>query len=114
MLAIAEIWSSFRDSSGRQHFGGDAVAGELAIVEHVLELGPYGIVRHPGYTGVLLVVVGSGVVSGNWVGLAAWTLLVLLPLLYRIHVEENPLLAARGDAYRSYASHHKRLIPLIW
>jgi TetR/AcrR family fatty acid metabolism transcriptional regulator len=39
MLAIAEIWSSFRDSSGRQHFGGDAVAGELAIVERVLELG---------------------------------------------------------------------------
>jgi protein-S-isoprenylcysteine O-methyltransferase Ste14 len=80
----------------------------------VITTGPYRIVRHPGYTGVLLVVIGSGVVSGNWVGLAAWTLLVLLPLLYRIHVEENALLTARGDAYRSYASHHKRLIPLIW
>lgn len=38
MLAVAEIWTSFRDESGRQHFGRDAVAGELAIVEQVLEL----------------------------------------------------------------------------
>ncbi len=39
MLAIAEIWSSFRDESGRQRFGANAVAGELAIVEQVLEMG---------------------------------------------------------------------------
>ena len=80
----------------------------------VITTGPYRIVRHPGYTGVLLVLIGAGAVSGNWVGLAGWTLLVLLPLLYRIHVEERALLTSRGDAYRSYASHHKRLIPLVW
>jgi TetR/AcrR family transcriptional regulator, fatty acid metabolism regulator protein len=39
MIAIAEIWTSFRDESGRQHFGRDAVADELTIVEHVLKLG---------------------------------------------------------------------------
>lgn len=76
--------------------------------------GPYRFVRHPGYTGVMLIVIGSGAVSGNWVGLAGWTLLVMLPLLYRIHVEEHALLRALGDTYRSYATHHKRLIPLIW
>lgn len=57
---------------------------------------------------------GAGLVNGNWVGLAGWTLLVLLPLLYRIRVEENALLAALGDRYRAYAAHHKRLVPLIW
>jgi protein-S-isoprenylcysteine O-methyltransferase Ste14 len=80
----------------------------------VITTGPYRIVRHPGYTGVLLVVVGSGAVAGNWVGLCGWTLLVALPLLYRIHVEQNALLTASGNAYRSYAAKHKRLIPLIW
>jgi TetR/AcrR family fatty acid metabolism transcriptional regulator len=39
MLAIGEIWSNFRDASGQQHFGSDAVAGELSVVEHVLEYG---------------------------------------------------------------------------
>jgi protein-S-isoprenylcysteine O-methyltransferase Ste14 len=35
-------------------------------------------------------------------------------LLYRIHVEQNALLSAVGDRYRTYASAHKRLIPLVW
>ena len=80
----------------------------------VITTGPYRFVRHPGYTGVLLVVIGAGLVNGNWMGLAGWTLLVLVPLLYRIHVEENALLIAVGDRYRAYAAHHKRLVPLIW
>lgn len=80
----------------------------------VVTSGPYRFVRHPGYTGVLLIVIGAGLVNGNWIGLAGWTLIVLRPLLYRIHVEENVLLIALGDRYRAYAAHHKRLVPLIW
>jgi protein-S-isoprenylcysteine O-methyltransferase Ste14 len=80
----------------------------------VIASGPYRFVRHPGYTGVLLIVIGSGLVNGNWVGLVGWTLLVALPLLYRIHVEENALLSTLGDRYRAYATHHKRLLPLVW
>lgn len=82
--------------------------------QSVITSGPYRFVRHPGYTGVLLVVIGAGLVNGNWAGLAGWTLLVLLPLLYRIHIEEHALLAALGDRYLAYAAHHKRLMPLIW
>ena len=52
--------------------------------------------------------------SANWAGLAAITLLPLAILLWRIHIEENALLATLGDRYRAYASHHKRLVPLIW
>jgi protein-S-isoprenylcysteine O-methyltransferase Ste14 len=80
----------------------------------VITSGPYRFVRHPGYTGVLLVVIGAGLVNGNWVGLAGWTLLVALPLLHRIRVEENALLSALGDRYGAYAAHHKRLMPLVW
>lgn len=80
----------------------------------VIDSGPYRFVRHPGYTGVLLIVLGSGLVAGNWVGLVGWALLVAVPLLYRIHVEENALLTTIGDRYRAYAAHHKRLVPLIW
>jgi protein-S-isoprenylcysteine O-methyltransferase Ste14 len=80
----------------------------------VITSGPYRFVRHPGYTGVILVVIGAGLVNGNWAGLAGWTLLVVLPLLYRIHVEENAMLIALGDRYHAYAAHHKRLVPLIW
>lgn len=80
----------------------------------VITTGPYRFVRHPGYTGVVLVVIGAGVVSSNWIGLAGWTLLVMLPLLYRIRIEERALLQTLGDPYRSYAAGHKRLIALVW
>ncbi len=39
MLAIREIWDNFRDDSGDQHFGAQAVSGELGVVQHVLEYG---------------------------------------------------------------------------
>jgi hypothetical protein len=39
MLAIREIWGNFRDDGGVQHFGPQAVAGELAVVQQVLEYG---------------------------------------------------------------------------
>jgi hypothetical protein len=42
MLAIREIWGNFRDDGGVQHFGPQAVAGELAVVQQVLEYGQAG------------------------------------------------------------------------
>jgi AcrR family transcriptional regulator len=39
ILAIREIWGNFRDEAGQQHFGPQAVAGELGVVQRVLEYG---------------------------------------------------------------------------
>lgn len=39
MLAIGDIWANFRDEHGSRHFGAQAVAGELAVVQSVLEYG---------------------------------------------------------------------------
>ena len=39
VLAIREIWGNFRDDNGHQHFGPQAVAGELGVVQQVLEYG---------------------------------------------------------------------------
>jgi protein-S-isoprenylcysteine O-methyltransferase Ste14 len=80
----------------------------------VITSGPYRILRHPSYTGILLIVIGAGAVWGNWFGLGALTLMTLAGVSYRIHVEENALLEELGDRYRSYAEHHKRLIPFVW
>ena len=80
----------------------------------VVATGPYRLLRHPSYTGVLLACAGIGLASANWAGLAGVTLLPLALILWRIHIEENALLTTLGDRYRAYASHHKRLVPLIW
>jgi protein-S-isoprenylcysteine O-methyltransferase Ste14 len=80
----------------------------------VVTTGPYRVLRHPRYTGFLLACIGVGLASANGAGLAAMVLLPLAVILWRIHVEENALLTALDDRYRGYASHHKRLVPLIW
>jgi TetR/AcrR family transcriptional regulator, fatty acid metabolism regulator protein len=39
IVAIREIWANFRDDNGNQHFGPQAVSGELAVVQQVFEYG---------------------------------------------------------------------------
>jgi protein-S-isoprenylcysteine O-methyltransferase Ste14 len=80
----------------------------------VITTGPYRSLRHPSYTGILLIAIGAGAVWGNWLGLSVLTMMTLVGLVYRISVEEKALLEDLGDRYRTYAEHHKRLIPFVW
>jgi protein-S-isoprenylcysteine O-methyltransferase Ste14 len=80
----------------------------------VITSGPYRYVRHPSYTGILLIAIGAGAVWGNWLGLAGLTLGTLVGLVYRIYVEEKALLEELGERYRTYAEVHKRLVPFVW
>ena len=78
----------------------------------VVESGPYRLVRHPSYTGVLLTVLGVLLCSTNWLTLACF-LLALPGFAYRIAVEEKALASGLGQPYRDYMRRTKRLIPFI-
>lgn len=80
----------------------------------VISTGPYRLLRHPSYAGLVLALAGIGLTAANWASLAGVTLLPLGPLLWRIRVEENALGATLGDRYRAYASRRKRLVPFVW
>lgn len=80
----------------------------------VITAGPYRLLRHPSYAGLLLACAGIGLASANWVAVAAMAVLPGAAVLWRIHAEEKALLATLGDRYRAYAGQHKRLIPLLW
>jgi protein-S-isoprenylcysteine O-methyltransferase Ste14 len=86
----------------------------VSLDQPVIATGPYRVLRHPSYTGILLASIGLGLASANWIGLAVTALPTLALLLGRIHVEERALLAALGERYQAYAAQHKRLVPLIW
>jgi protein-S-isoprenylcysteine O-methyltransferase Ste14 len=80
----------------------------------VITAGPYRFVRHPSYTGIMLIAIGTGLTFGNWFGLATVTIGALAGLRYRIAVEEKALLADLGGRYQEFAARRKRLIPFIW
>lgn len=81
--------------------------------EHrIIDSGPYGIVRHPAYTGMLVAHLGFVIAFFNWYGLIAFTALLLPSIITRILIEEREMMNVGG--YEEYALGHKRLIPTVW
>ena len=80
----------------------------------VVEVGPYHYIRHPSYTGALMIFVGLGLALGNWAGLAALLACVGIAYAYRISVEESVLAAALGEPYQQYMRRTRRLVPFLF
>jgi len=76
--------------------------------------GPFRVLRHPSYTGVLGVVAALFVLFGNAISLGIGLVGVLLALLHRIRVEERVLAAAFGDAWTAHCARTWRLVPFVW
>jgi protein-S-isoprenylcysteine O-methyltransferase Ste14 len=87
---------------------------EVDSGQAVVSSGPYRWVRHPSYTGLLMILTGCGLAAGNWLALAVCALLPLPALLRRISVEEAELTGVLGERYRAYQAQTKRLIPGLW
>jgi protein-S-isoprenylcysteine O-methyltransferase Ste14 len=80
----------------------------------VVDRGPYRLLRHPSYTGMLLAFVGCGLMGGNWLSAVSSVAVLLAALMYRIRIEERALNAALGDRYRDFATGRARLVPFLW
>jgi protein-S-isoprenylcysteine O-methyltransferase Ste14 len=87
---------------------------EVEQSQTVVTKGPYRWVRHPSYTGLLLITLGFGVAFASWLFLALCAVLPSLALLRRIKVEESEMVRVLGEPYRAYSAHTRRLVPGIW
>ena len=79
----------------------------------VVDRGPYRLVRHPSYTGLLIIYIGLGFVIQSWGAVLVLIAYFAAALGYRIHVEEAVLTSKLGDEYVAYAKRTKRLIPYV-
>lgn len=87
---------------------------EVDAGQAVVDRGPYRWVRHPSYTGMLLISIGAGLTFGNWLSLAILVLLPLAAMLRRIAVEEATLTEVMGEPYLTYQERTRRLVPGLW
>lgn len=87
---------------------------EVDADQPLVESGPYRYVRHPSYTGILLLAAGYGVALGNWLSLAILVAVPLVTTIRRITVEEATLTEVLGAPYESYKHRTKRLLPGLW
>ncbi len=87
---------------------------QIAKDHHVVERGPFRVVRHPSYTGVLLAFLGFAVSLGNWAAMLVMLVPIFVAFLRRMKVEEQALSNALGEDYVSYMGRTKRLVPFIY
>ena len=89
--------------------------GVRIVSDHRIVMeGPYRFLRHPSYTGMLMILLGLGLASRTWLGTAIILALFSLVIGYRIIVEENALKAEFGQEYLEYAKKTKRLFPFLF
>jgi protein-S-isoprenylcysteine O-methyltransferase Ste14 len=85
----------------------------VAPRQTVIDTGPYRLIRHPSYTGLLILFLGYGLCLTNWLSLLVLLGCALIGLGYRIRVEERVLTAQLGQQYQEYMRRTKRLIPFV-
>jgi protein-S-isoprenylcysteine O-methyltransferase Ste14 len=79
----------------------------------LIQRGPYRIVRHPIYTGILIALFGSALqrgLIGNFLGV----IICAVALWMKIAVEEKFMLSLFGDQYLHYRNSVRALIPFIF
>ena len=80
---------------------------------HVVDTGPYRIVRHPIYTGIILASYATAVASGTLVAFVGATVM-LLGWYIKARLEERFLrLELDAQAYDAYAARVPMLIPFV-
>jgi protein-S-isoprenylcysteine O-methyltransferase Ste14 len=81
--------------------------------QHVVSTGPYALVRHPMYSGIIILLIATPVALGSW--WAALPALAYVPfIVLRIRNEEEVLVRELPgyEEYRRRVRH--RLVPFLW
>lgn len=97
----------FRENS----YGGSTI--ETVEGQKVISTGPYALMRHPMYVGVLIMVIGVPLALDSWWGLAI--LLLTVPILMWRILDEEQLLKKELSGYAAYTQQVRyRLVPYLW
>lgn len=109
-LAIASVWlvAVAVHALGKQWaFQARLVEGHKLITE-----GPYAYIRNPIYTGMLGMLIATGLAMEHWIALAAAIIVFMIGLVIRVRAEEK-LLRAQFE-FEEYANRVPAVLPGIY
>jgi protein-S-isoprenylcysteine O-methyltransferase Ste14 len=113
LVAMALTLGMFYRAMHENRFFSSVVRVQNERGHHVIDSGPYSIVRHPGYAGLIVGIPLSGLALGSW--LAAGIGLVMSGLILRRVIFEDAFLRKNLDGYDAYTDRvPHRLIPGVW
>jgi protein-S-isoprenylcysteine O-methyltransferase Ste14 len=106
-LGFLIVFLVFRENT----FTGATIA--VTLGQEVVSTGPYAIVRHPMYSGALLMLLGTPLALGSW-----WGLMMFIPMLFTIAWrarDEERFLSRNLVGYGEYCQTVRyRLLPFAW
>ena len=99
---------------GTAFSGGNWSSSVTLKQDHTLvRSGPYGIVRHPIYTGLLVALLGTAIALGE---LRCFLGVILAAIAWKIKsvTEEALMVEQFGEQYARYRQQVKGLVPYLW
>jgi len=85
---------------------------QLSKKHHLVTTGPYARIRHPLYAAMFGWCIAISLLTANWLFVAA-CVLSMAGILWRVPKEEQMMIAAFGDEYKTYMQHTSRFFPKI-
>jgi len=110
LLVVGSVWlvTMAVQTLGKQW----SLAARLVKEHQLIMAGPYRIVRHPIYTGMLGMMLATGLAISYWRVIAVALIIFLSGTLIRIRIEEKLLREKFGRSYDDYAAKVPALLPL--
>lgn len=97
----------------RHHLGRNwSLTVDVKEKHQLITSGPYAVVRHPIYSGLLLALAGSAMAGGEWRGVLAVALALWVYWL-KLRTEEHWMREAFGEEYQAYSQRVPALIPFL-
>ncbi len=109
-VGILLVWWG-RLELGQNYFASSALAARLFEEHQLVMTGPFALVRHPMYLGLILAALGSVPMYFTWTTL--FFALCAPVLLVRAQIEERVLAAEFREAWWAYCARVPMLIPRI-
>jgi protein-S-isoprenylcysteine O-methyltransferase Ste14 len=111
-LAIASVYlvAAAVNTLGKQW----AIAARLVEGHKLITTGPYAYLRNPIYTGMLGMLIASGLAMEHWIALPFGVVLFMTGLVIRVRTEEKLLRSAFGAEFEEYAKRVPAVIPGIY
>jgi protein-S-isoprenylcysteine O-methyltransferase Ste14 len=97
----------------REHLGRNGSRSVTIKQDHeLITTGPYAVVRHPIYTGILAGFLGMAIAISEVRGFIVFAL-IFVAFWIKFRMEEHWMRSQFGEAYATYARHTAALVPYL-
>ncbi|HEY6369367.1 MAG TPA: isoprenylcysteine carboxylmethyltransferase family protein [Candidatus Sulfotelmatobacter sp.] len=91
-----------------------ALRARLVEEHKLITVGPYAYMRNPIYTGMLGMLIATGLATEHWIALPVAVIIFVGGMVIRVRSEEKLLRAAFGEEFEAYARRVPAILPGIY